>query len=79
MRGVQVVALKGLDASFADDRPRALVAMTMGAGNTFVSVAETYRLLRHGGAKRSSPNGSDSRSRRCRMRDERASPDVCST
>ncbi|WP_210493660.1 DEAD/DEAH box helicase family protein [Patulibacter sp. SYSU D01012] len=52
MRLIQPVAVKGLEQSLRDDRPRALIGMTMGAGKTYVAAAETYRLLRFAGAKR---------------------------
>ena len=52
LRDVQVEAIKNLELSLADDRPRALAAITMGGGKTRFAVAETYRLLRFGGAKR---------------------------
>jgi type I restriction enzyme R subunit len=52
LRDVQVQALKNLEASLADDRPRALAAITMGGGKTRFAVAETARLLRYAGAQR---------------------------
>ena len=52
LRDVQAEAIKNLEASLADDRPKALAAITMGGGKTRFSVAETYRLLRFGKAKR---------------------------
>jgi type I restriction enzyme R subunit len=51
-RAIQVDAVGGLEQSFRDDRLRTLVPMTMGAGKTFVAVAESYRLIRHGDARR---------------------------
>ena len=52
LRDVQAEAIKNLEASLADDRPRALAAITMGGGKTRFAVAETYRLLRFGKARR---------------------------
>lgn len=52
LRRIQVKAIEGIEASFADERQRTLVAMTMGSGKTYVAVAETYRLLRFAGATR---------------------------
>jgi len=52
LREVQEVAIKNLELSLADDRPRALAAITMGGGKTRFAVAETYRLLRFAKAKR---------------------------
>lgn len=51
-RDIQVEAVGGLERSFADDRPRTLVPMTMGSGKTFVAVAEAARLIEHAKAKR---------------------------
>ena len=45
LRDIQDDAIKNLEASLADDRPRALAAITMGGGKTRFAVAETYRLL----------------------------------
>jgi type I restriction enzyme R subunit len=52
LRGNQVEALRGLERSYAENKPRALVHLTVGAGKTFVAVAGSYRLLRFGGATR---------------------------
>jgi type I restriction enzyme R subunit len=52
LRPAQVDAINGLEHSLAEDRPRALIQMATGAGKTFTMVTETYRLLRHAGAKR---------------------------
>lgn len=48
----QVEAIKGLERSFAEGRPRALVPQTMGSGKTTIARAEAYRLIRFGGANR---------------------------
>lgn len=52
LRPAQVDAIGGLERSLADDHPRALIQMATGAGKTFTMVTETYRLLRHAGARR---------------------------
>jgi type I restriction enzyme, R subunit len=52
LREIQEEAIVGLEKSFAENRPRTLVPMTMGAGKTYVAVAEAYRLIRYAGAKR---------------------------
>jgi type I restriction enzyme, R subunit len=52
LRDVQYGALLNLEASLADDRPRALAAITMGGGKTRFAVAQAARLLRYGGAQR---------------------------
>lgn len=52
LRDVQKAGLGNLETSLADDRPKALAAITMGGGKTRLAVAETYRLLRFAGAQR---------------------------
>ncbi|MFD7464103.1 type I restriction endonuclease subunit R [Streptomyces tendae] len=52
LRMAQVEAITGLESSLAADQPRALIQMATGAGKTFTAVTETYRLLRHAGARR---------------------------
>ncbi|MEU1211791.1 DEAD/DEAH box helicase family protein [Streptomyces sp. NPDC005790] len=52
LRLAQIDAITGLEASLAADRPRGLIHMATGAGKTFTAVTETYRLLRHAGARR---------------------------
>jgi hypothetical protein len=52
LRDIQVEAILGLEKSFAENRSRTLVPMTMGAGKTYVAVAEAYRLIRFAGARR---------------------------
>jgi type I restriction enzyme, R subunit len=52
LRSAQVDALRGLEQSYAQNKPRALVHLTVGAGKTYVAVADSYRLLKHAGAKR---------------------------
>ncbi|MGW2296353.1 type I restriction endonuclease subunit R [Streptomyces violaceorubidus] len=52
LRMAQVEAITGLESSLATDQPRALIQMATGAGKTFTAVTETYRLLRHAGARR---------------------------
>lgn len=52
LRLAQIDAISGLEQSLAQDRPRALIQMATGAGKTFMAVTETYRLLRHTGARR---------------------------
>lgn len=51
-REIQVKAVLGLEASFADEHLRTLVPMATGAGKTFTAVAEAYRLLKHAKAER---------------------------
>lgn len=52
MRDCQVEAISGLEKSFAENRPRALIHMATGAGKTFTACAFTYRLIKYAGAKR---------------------------
>ena len=52
MRDCQIEAVKNLDASLADDRPRALIQMATGSGKTYTAITTIYRLLKHGKAKR---------------------------
>ena len=48
----QAEAIRSLEASLRNNRPRALIQMTMGAGKTFTAVNAVYRLIRHAGAQR---------------------------
>ena len=52
MRDCQIDAITNLEKSLADNRRRALIQMQTGSGKTYTAVAQTYRLLRFGGAKR---------------------------
>ena len=52
MRECQIEAITGLEQSFAEDRPRALIHMATGAGKTFTACAFTYRLIKYGKARR---------------------------
>lgn len=47
-RKCQINAINNLDASFADNRPKALVQMATGAGKTFTAITASYRLLKYG-------------------------------
>ena len=47
-RKCQVNAIKNLDNSFAENRPKALVQMATGAGKTFTAITDAYRLLKYG-------------------------------
>jgi type I restriction enzyme R subunit len=48
----QIKAIAGIEKSLADDRPRALVQMATGSGKSLTSVAQIYRLIKFGGARR---------------------------
>ena len=52
LRPAQVTAITNLEASFKENRPRALIQMATGAGKTFTACTFVYRLLRHAGAQR---------------------------
>ncbi|GAA4055847.1 type I restriction-modification enzyme R subunit C-terminal domain-containing protein [Hymenobacter glaciei] len=52
LRDCQIEALRNLDVSLKDDRPRALIQMATGSGKTFTAVSFIYRLIKFAGAKR---------------------------
>ena len=52
LRACQVNAVEKLEASFKDDRPRALIQMATGSGKTYTAITSIYRLLKHADAKR---------------------------
>ncbi len=52
LRDCQIKAVRNLERSFAQNRPRALIQMATGAGKTFTAITAVYRLLKFAGAKR---------------------------
>lgn len=48
----QETAIRNLEKSLKENRPRALIQMATGSGKTFTAANISYRLLRHAGAKR---------------------------
>ena len=52
LRDCQITAITNLEASFKQNKPRALVQMATGSGKTFTAITASYRLLKHAGAKR---------------------------
>ena len=52
LRACQISAIENLEASFKDDRPRALIQMATGSGKTYTAITSIYRLLKHADAKR---------------------------
>jgi type I restriction enzyme R subunit len=52
LRACQVEGITHLEESFIAARPRALIQMATGAGKTYTACSFTYRLIKHGGAKR---------------------------
>ena len=49
---VQAQAIRNLERSLAEARPRSLVQMATGSGKTFMACNQVYRLIRHAGARR---------------------------
>ncbi|MCR4640206.1 DEAD/DEAH box helicase family protein [Ruminococcus sp.] len=47
-RDCQIVAIKNLDNSLTENKPRALVQMATGAGKTFTAITAAYRMLKFG-------------------------------
>jgi len=52
LRDCQIEAIKNLEGSFAEARPRALIQMASGGGKTFTAVSFVYRLIKFARAKR---------------------------
>ena len=48
----QIDAVRNLECSLAQDKPRALIQMATGAGKTFTAASFCYRLIKFAGAKR---------------------------
>lgn len=48
----QVQAVRYLEKSLSENRPRALIQMATGSGKTFTAVTSIYRLIKEGGARR---------------------------
>jgi type I restriction enzyme R subunit len=52
LRDCQITAIRNLEDSFKDNRPRALIQMATGSGKTFTAITFIYRLLKYAKAKR---------------------------
>ena len=52
LRDCQIEAIKNLESSLSEDKPRALVQMATGSGKTFMAVNLCYRLIKFANAKR---------------------------
>jgi len=52
LRDCQIEAIKNLEKSFAEAKPRALIQMASGAGKTFTAISFIYRLIKFAQAKR---------------------------
>ncbi|MDQ3862536.1 MAG: DEAD/DEAH box helicase family protein, partial [Actinomycetota bacterium] len=48
----QIEAIRNLERSLAQNRPRSLIQMATGSGKTFTAVSSVYRLIKFAGAKR---------------------------
>jgi len=48
----QIVAIKNLEKSLAENRPRSLIQMATGSGKTYTAINFIYRLIKFGGARR---------------------------
>ncbi len=48
----QLKAIRNLEVSLSEDRPRALIQMATGSGKTFTAVSSIYRLVKFGEARR---------------------------
>ena len=51
LRDCQTEAIRNLDLSLADSRPRALIQMATGSGKTYTAVSFIYRLIKFANAK----------------------------
>lgn len=49
---VQLQAVRNLERSLAEDRPRALIQMATGSGKTYTAIASIYRLVKFASAQR---------------------------
>lgn len=52
LRDCQEIAISNLEASFKDDKPRALIQMATGAGKTYTAITAMYRILKYAKGKR---------------------------
>ena len=50
--GKQATAVRNLERSLSEDRPRSLIQMATGSGKTFTAATICYRLIKHANAKR---------------------------
>lgn len=48
----QITAIQNLEASLAQNKPRALIQMATGSGKTFTAISFIYRLIKFAGARR---------------------------
>lgn len=52
LRDCQIDAIRGLEVSLAEDKPRSLIQLATGAGKTFTACSFSYRLIKEAGARR---------------------------
>jgi len=52
LRPAQIIAIRNLEKSLAEGRPRALIQMASGGGKTYTACNFVYRLIKHAGARR---------------------------
>lgn len=52
LRDCQIKAIRNLELSFVEDRPRALIQMATGSGKTYTAVTFIYRLIKFANAQR---------------------------
>jgi len=52
LRAAQFTAIRNLERSLRENRPRALIQMATGSGKTIATISAIYRLIKHGDAKR---------------------------
>jgi len=52
LRVCQIQAIKNLEDSFTENKPRALIQMASGSGKTFTAITSCYRLIKYAKAKR---------------------------
>ena len=52
LRDCQETAITNLEASFKEDKPRALIQMATGAGKTYTAITAMYRILKYAKGKR---------------------------
>jgi type I restriction enzyme R subunit len=52
LRPAQITAIRNLEKSLTEQRPRALIQMASGGGKTYTACNFTYRLIKHAGAHR---------------------------
>ena len=52
LRPAQIAAIRNLEKSLAEGRPRALIQMASGGGKTYTACNAVYRLIKHAGARR---------------------------